>query len=121
MFSRSIAILFASFLPAAALILPLGTAHKVSAIVSGTLAILAGLSMAYERARIGAAAVGAWVALTAFIFPSTLLEGVLTVCWGTMMFASIAGPLSEAPRCFRTTSIQPGQERREEQPISIAA
>ena len=75
MFSRSIAILLASFLPAAALILPLGPAHKVSAIVSGALAmLLGGLSMTYDRARFGAAAVGGWVALTAFIFPSTLLE-----------------------------------------------
>lgn len=122
MFSRSIAILFASFLPTAALILPLGTAHKISAIISGTLAmLLAPLSMAYDRVRFWAAAVGAWVALTAFIFPSTLLEEVLTVCWGTMMFTAIAGPFSQPPRHFRTTSIHPAQESREEQPHSIAA
>ena len=99
MLSRLFAILFASFLPTAALILPFGSAHRVNAIVAGTLAtILAGLAMASDRARFGAVAIGGWVALTAFIFPSTLLEEVVVVCWGTMMFVSLAGPLSEPPR-----------------------
>jgi hypothetical protein len=130
MLTRSIAILFATFLPAAALIMPLSPAHKISALVSGTLAtLLAGFSMVSDRARVGAAVIGAWVALTALIFPSTLPEEVLAVCWGTMMIASLAGPLSEAPRQFRTAAIQPAQEPvqapvqkpAEERPLSIAA
>jgi len=99
MLSRSIAIVFASFLPAAALIFPFSPAHKISALIAGTLAtVLAGFSLAYDRARLGAAFIGAWVALTPFIFPSTFLEQVLTAGWGTMMFAALAGPLSDAPR-----------------------
>jgi hypothetical protein len=99
MLSRSFAIVFASFLPTAALIFPFSPAHKINALIAGTLAtVLAGLSMAYDRARLGAVVIGAWVALTPFIFPSTFLEQVLTVCWGTMMFVSLAGPFSDAPR-----------------------
>ena len=98
MLSRSIAILFASYLPTAALILPLSPAHKINALVAGTLAtILAAFSMVYDRARIGAVVIGAWVALTPFIFSSTLVEEALTVCWGTMMFVCLGGPFSAAP------------------------
>jgi hypothetical protein len=126
MLSRSIAILFASFLPTAALILPLSPAHKISALVAGTLAtLLAALSMAYDRARIGAVLIGAWVALTPFIFPSTLVEGVLMACWGTMMFVSLAGPFSEAPRRTWVAAPQPVQvpahEPTQEQRLRIAA
>lgn len=122
MLSRSIAILFASFLPVAALILPLGPAHTVNAVIAGTLAtLLAGLSMAYDRARIGAAAIGGWVALTAFIFPSTLIEEVLVVCWGTMMFAALVGPLSESPRRFKTAALQPSMEPAVERSLPMAA
>jgi hypothetical protein len=122
MLSRSFAIVFASFLPAAALILPLGPAHTISAVVAGTLAmLLAGLSFAYDRARFGVAALGAWVALTAFIFPSTFVEQVLTVCWGTMMFAAMAGPLSEMPRQLPTAAIQSPQEPAAEQSLQMAA
>jgi hypothetical protein len=99
MLSRAIAIVFASFLPTAALIFPLSPAHRINALIAGTLAtVLAGFSMAYDRARMGAVFIGGWVALTAFIFPSTLIEEVVTVCWGTMMFVSLAGPFSEPPR-----------------------
>jgi hypothetical protein len=122
MLTRSIAILFATFLPAAALIMPLSPAHRISALVSGTLAtLLAGFSMFSDRARIGAAVIGAWVALTALIFPSTLPEEILAVCWGTMMIASLAGPFSGAPRQFRTAAIEPGQKPEEERSQSIAA
>jgi hypothetical protein len=126
MLSRSIAILFASFLPTAALILPVSPAHKISALVAGTLAtLLAALSMAYDRARIGAVLIGAWVALTPFIFPSTLVEGVLTVCWGTMMFVSLAGPFSATPRRTWVAAPQRVQvsahEPAQEQRLPIAA
>jgi hypothetical protein len=126
MLSRSIAILFASFLPTAALILPLSPAHKINALVAGTLAtILAALSMAYDRARFGAVLIGAWVALAPFILPSTLVEEVLTVCWGTMMFVSLAGPFSEPPRHSWVASPQPVQapmqEPTAERQLPIAA
>jgi len=115
MLARSIAILFSSFLPTAALILPLSPAHKINALVAGTLAtILAAFSMAYDRARIGAVLLGAWVALTPFIFESTLVEKILTVCWGTMMFVSLAGPFSEAPLRSWVASPQPAQKRVQE-------
>jgi len=111
MLSRSIAILLSSFLPTAALILPLSPAHKINALVAGTLAtILAAFSMAYDRARIGAVLIGAWVALAPFIFESTLVEKAVTVCWGTMMFVSLAGPFSESPRRSWVTSPQPVQK-----------
>jgi hypothetical protein len=99
MLSRTLAILFASFLPSAALFLPMGPAHRLNALIAGTLAtVLAGLSMAYDRARLGAVLIGGWVALSPFVFSSTLLEEVVTVCWGTMMFTCLAGPFSEPPR-----------------------
>ena len=123
MFSRSIGILFVSFLPAGALILPLSPAHTVNALVAGILAmVLAGLSMAYDRARIGTAIIGAWVALTAFIFPSTLMEEILTVSWGTLMLATMAGPLSASPQIFRTPAEQTAsQPAAEEHQVQIAA
>jgi hypothetical protein len=99
MLSRTFAVLFASFLPSAALFLPMGPVHRLNALIAGTLAtVLAGLSMAYDRARLGAVLIGGWVALSPFIFPSTLLEEVVTVCWGTMMFTCLAGPFSQPPR-----------------------
>jgi hypothetical protein len=122
MLSRSIGILFVSFLPAGALILPLSPAHTVNAVVAGILAmLLSGLSLVYDRARIGTAIIGAWVALTAFIFPSTLLEEVLTVCWGTLMFATMTGPFSASPRTFRTAAAQPAEAFAEERPQQMAA
>jgi hypothetical protein len=126
MLSRTIAILFASFLPTAAMILPLSPAHKINALIAGTLAtMMAAFSMAYDRARLGAALIGAWVSLTPFIFPSTIVEEVLTVCWGTMMFVSLMGSLSEppgrtwvrAPQCAPKAVEAPAAER----PLSIAA
>ena len=83
--------------------------------------LLAGLSMAYDRARIGTAMIGAWVALTAFIFPSNLMEEVLTVSWGTLMLATMAGPLSASPRTFRTAAAQPSEPAAEERQVQLAA
>jgi hypothetical protein len=125
MLSRSIAIMFASFLPTAALILPLSSAHRINALIAGTLAtVLAGFSLAYDRARMGAVLIGGWVALTPFIFPSTLLEQIVTVCWGTMMFVSLAGPFSQAPRRTWIAATQPAKGLVEElvqEPVIRAA
>jgi hypothetical protein len=125
MLSRSIAIVFASFLPTAALIFPLSPAHRVNALIAGTLAtVLAGFSMAYDRARMGAVLIGGWVALTPFIFPSTLLEQVITVSWGAMMFVSLAGPFSQAPRRTWIAATQPAKRLVEDlvrEPVIRAA
>jgi hypothetical protein len=99
MLSRCLAILFAPLLAFAPLVLPIGSLHAIDAVVAGTLAtLLSMLSLTFDRARVGTAILGGWVALTAFIFPSTLLEEVVTVSWGVSMFALMVGPFSQAPR-----------------------
>lgn len=99
MFSRSIAILIGTWLPMLAVMLPIGPVHTANAIIAGIAATLLSLAaLADDRARVGAAVVGAWVALSPFIFDSTLLEKVLTVSWGVTMFVCLIGPFSSAPR-----------------------
>jgi hypothetical protein len=99
MLSRSIAILIGTWFPMLAVILPLGPFHTVNAIAAGTIATLLSLAaLSDDRARIGAAVVGAWVALSPFILPATLLEKVLTVSWGVTMFVCMIGPFSDSPR-----------------------
>ena len=103
MLSRCLAILIAPLLAFAPLVLPIGPAHTTDAVIAGTLAtLLSMLSLTYDRARVGTAILGGWVALTAFIFQSTLLEEVVTVSWGVTMFVFMAGPFSDAPRVFWT-------------------
>jgi hypothetical protein len=106
MFSRSLAILIAPWLPAAALILPLGPAHTANDLIAGTLAVVLS-AFAFVDRRVGFAVgcVAAWVALAAFIFPSTLLEAVLAVSWGVTMFTCLGGPFSEAPRVERVAAL----------------
>jgi hypothetical protein len=99
MFSRSVAILIGAWLPMLAGILPLSTFHMVNAIVAGVAAtLLSFAALSDNRARVATAVVGAWVALTPFIFDSTILEKVLTVSWGVTMFAHMIGPFSDSPR-----------------------
>ena len=103
--SRSLAVVFGSWLPVAALIAPFSRAHTLDALVAGTIAtLLAAVSFANDRARFGAAVIGGWVALTALIFPSTLLEEIVMVCWGTLMFATLAGPFSQRPAALLVTT-----------------
>jgi hypothetical protein len=98
MLSRSIAILIGTWLSMLAVILPLSPAHRVSALVAGIVGtLLSFASLSDNRARIGAAVVGAWVALSPFIFASTLLEEVLTVSWGMTTFVCMIGPFSAPP------------------------
>jgi hypothetical protein len=111
MFSRAIAMLVAPWLPFAALMLPLGATHRANALIAGSIAtLLSAFSLAYNPARMGAAVLGAWVALTAFIFPSTLLEEVVAVSWGVTMFAFMAGPFSDPPRSFFVPAPKPAAE-----------
>ena len=103
MLSRCFAILVAPLLAFAPLVLPIGPTHATNAVIAGTLALLlSALSLTFDRARVATAIVGGWVALTAFIFQSTLLEEVVTVSWGVTMFVFMAGPFSDAPRVFWT-------------------
>ncbi len=93
MFSRSLAILVSPWLPCAALILPFGRAHTVNALVAGTLAVaLSAFSLSSRRIGSLVSAIGVWVALTGFIFPSTLIEEVVVVSWGVVMFICMFAP-----------------------------
>lgn len=106
MFSRAFAIMLAPSLPAAALILSFGPAHTASALIAGTLAaVLAGFALVDRRFGTLAALVGAWVALSAFIFPSTFVEQTFTASWGITIFTCLGGPLSEAPRVARIAAL----------------
>lgn len=99
MLSRSIGILIGVWLPMLAVTLPIGPVHTANALIAGILATLLSLAaLADDRARIATAVVGAWVALSPFIFTSTLIEEVLTVSWGVTIFLCMIGPFSDAPR-----------------------
>ena len=99
MFSRSVAILIGTWLPMLALVVPMSPVHKANAIIAGIVATLFSLAaLADNRARIGAAVVGAWVAVSPFIFEATLTEKVLTVSWGAFVFVHMIGPFADPPR-----------------------
>jgi hypothetical protein len=99
MLSRSLGILIGTWLPTLAVILPIGQVHMVNAMVCGLVATALSLAaLVDDRARVGTAVIGAWVALSPFIFDSTLLEEVLTVSWGVTIFVSMIGPFSAALR-----------------------
>jgi len=99
MLSRSISILIGAWLPMLAAVLPIGPLHLWNALICGTIAtLLSFAALSDDRARIGMAIVGAWVALSAFIFRSTLIEQVLAVSWGVATFVHLIGPFSDAPR-----------------------
>ena len=96
MLSRSFSILIASWLPFLPLMLPMGPFHTANAIVSGIVATLLSLAAFVDnRARIGTAIVGAWVALSPFIFSATLIEKVVTVSWGVAVFVHLIGPFAD--------------------------
>ena len=99
MLSRSLGIVIGVWLPMLAVTLPIGPVHTANALIAGILATLLSLAaLADDRARIATAVVGAWVALSPFIFTSTLIEEVLTVSWGVTIFFCMVGPFSAAPR-----------------------
>jgi hypothetical protein len=117
MLSRSLAIIIGSWLPMLAVVLPIGQVHMANALIAGTIATLLSLAaLADDRARYGAAIVGAWVALSPFIFDSTLIEEVLTVSWGVTMFVGLMGPFSQAPQVERVPVLQPHVPPIEEEP-----
>jgi hypothetical protein len=95
MFARSIAILFSSWLPLLGMALPFGTAHRMNALVSGFAAMALSFgALSDERFRIGAAVVGAWLALSSIVFWSSHLEATVMVVWGVVIFFGMIGPFS---------------------------
>ena len=119
MLSRSISILIGAWLPMLAAVLPIGPVHLTNAIISGTLAtLLSFAALTDDRARIGMAIVGAWVALSVFIFRSTLIEQVLAVSWGVVTFVHLIGPFSDAPRVTVTRVPDAHTPPRQEEPES---
>jgi hypothetical protein len=99
MLSRSVAILIGAWLPMLGVVLPLGPVHTANALIAGIAATLLSVAaLSDNRARIATAVIGGWVALSPFIFDSTLIEEVLTVSWGVTMFVCMIGPFSQAPR-----------------------
>jgi hypothetical protein len=123
MLSRSLGIIIASWLPCLALMLPLSPFHTANAIVAGVAAtVLAALSFADDRARIGAAVIGAWVAFTPFVFRSSLTEIVVSVCWGVTMFVGLGGPFSqEASVTWVRVLTTPREENIDDQGFQVAA
>jgi len=98
MLSRSFGILVGAWLPMLGVMLPLGPVHTANALIAGVVAtLLSFAALSDDRARVAAAVVGGWVALSPFIFDSTLIEEVLTVSWGVTMFVGMIGPFSAAP------------------------
>jgi hypothetical protein len=111
MLSRSLGILIGTWLPTLAVILPLGQVHMVNAMICGLVATALSLAaLVDDRARVGTAVIGAWVALSPFIFDSTLIEEVLTVSWGVTTFVCMIGPFSAAPAVDVVRVVEP--ERR---------
>jgi len=122
MLTRSLAILLAPWLPLAALIFPMGTAHRLNDLIAGTLAtILSAVALGSDRARIGAAVVAGWVALAALVLPSTLLEAEVALSWGALMLAWMAGPFSAAPKVIREPALAPPRAVADAGPQRLAA
>jgi hypothetical protein len=106
MFTRSLAILISPWLPCAALILPFGRAHTINALVAGTLAVvLSAFSLSSRRIGSLVSAIGVWVALTGYIFPSTLLEEVVVVSWGVVMFICMFAPFKEPESAIKDAAV----------------
>ncbi len=123
MLSRSLGLLFIPILPFVPLVAPFGSAHAANAVIAGVVAsVLAVFSLVDNRARVAAAVVGGWVALSPFIFDATLLEEVVTVSWGVSTFVLMIGPFSEQPRVMvvATVPVEPARETEHEQ-LPLAA
>jgi len=123
MISRSISILIGAWLPMLAAVLPIGPVHLTNALICGALAILLSFAaLSDNRARVGMAVIGGWVALSPFIFDSTMVEQVLTVSWGVATFVHLIGPFSDAPRVtFSRVPVTDEPRREEEHSFARAA
>jgi hypothetical protein len=123
MLSRSLGIIIATWLPCLALMLPLSPFHTANALIAGLAAVaLSAFALVYDRARLGASIIGAWVAFTPFFVRSSLTELVLSVCWGVTMFVALGGPFSQEPGVTRVRALErPEAARAEDSELSIAA
>jgi len=124
MLARCLAVLFIPILPFVPLFVPLSSAHAISAVVAGIVAnALVAFALVDDRARTALAAVGAWVALSPFIFRSTLTEEAIAVCWGVGTFVLMAGPFSAPPRSVivAAASQKPLPEAGDDHHVRLAA
>jgi len=102
MFSRGIGILVSMLLPFLAMVLPFGHLEKMNALVCGGLALVLSFgALSWDWCRLGAAAVGVWLAASALFFVPTFVEGATTVTSGIALFFFLAGPFSARPRVIR--------------------
>jgi hypothetical protein len=93
MLVRCIAILISSWMPALAAILPFGSALAANALISGALGTIFALgSLSDNRLRIATGVIGVWIALSPFVFSSTLLEKALVVSWGAITCLGVIEP-----------------------------
>jgi hypothetical protein len=122
MLSRSLAVVLAPVLPFLPLMMPVSPAHTANFIIAGVIASLLAIGGLWnERARVAAAVVGGWVALSPFVLWSTLPEKVVTVCWGTWMFVLMAGPFSHAPDVTRVAAAPRAGEAPAPLPLAAPA
>ncbi|HVZ72886.1 MAG TPA: hypothetical protein VHJ20_10970 [Polyangia bacterium] len=99
MFSRMIAIVISSWLAVSGVILPMSPFYRANAIVVGVLAaVLSGFALVDDRARFGTALLGAWTAFAAVFGGATVLDLVVSVCWGVTTFTALLSPFSSPPQ-----------------------
>jgi hypothetical protein len=67
--------------------------------------------------------IGIWVALTGFIFPSTLLEEVVVVSWGAVTFICMFAPYREpaSPARVAAVPVSPGAPAATDGGLPLAA
>jgi hypothetical protein len=124
MFTRCIALLLIPVLPFVPLMANFGGATTANAVIAGALAMaLAFASLIDDRARVGVALIGAWVAFSPFVFRSSMLEDIVAVCWGVSTFVLMAGPFSDRPRVIvaPATRAETQRDTDRDQPLPLAA
>jgi hypothetical protein len=98
MLSRIFAVVISSWLPALGVVLPVSALYEANALVVGILAtVLSGFALVDERARKGAALLGAWAAFMPLFVDGSLVEKCLNITWGVAVFTFLIGPFSESP------------------------
>jgi hypothetical protein len=124
MLGRCLALLFIPVLPWVPLMAPFGRVQAANAIIAGIIAIVcAAFSLVDYRARVAAAVVGGWVALSPFIFRATLLEEWILVTWGVCTFVLMVGPFSDRPRSVLVAALpaRPQPKADDDHKVSLAA
>ena len=124
MLGRCLALLVIPMLPWAPLMTPFSRAHAANAIIAGIVAtVCAAFSLVDYRARVAAAVVGGWVALSPFIFRATLLEECIAVTWGVTTFVLMVGPFSDRPRSIfvAASPARPQAKANDDHQLPLAA